>query len=95
MLTRNYEARECCLGVSMNMFWRMFMYKFTILFTSMVRDAIIKENPVKSGFLQITLTPPPPKTFWIAYFLACPDFQIYPPPWFSGTSGFYIAKFHV
>ena len=59
------------------------------------RDAIIKENPVKSGFLQITLTPPPKKIFWNSYFLACPDFQIYPPPWFSGTSGFYIAKFHV
>ena len=26
-----------------------------------LRDAIIKENPVKSGFLQITFTPPLPR----------------------------------
>ena len=37
------------------------------VFTLLVRDAVIKENPVKSGFLQITHTPPPPKNFWNAF----------------------------
>ena len=45
-----------------------------------VRDADIKENPVKSGFLQITFTPPPsPPKFLERISLAHPDFKIYPP----------------
>ena len=55
-----------------------------------IRDAIIKENPVKSGFLQIPFTP---QNFWNAYFLADPDFKIYPPPLISGSNGFLKVKY--
>ena len=57
-----------------------------------LRDAIIKENPVKSGFLQITFTPPLPPKISGTHIFSKSRFQNIPPPDFSGPNVF-LPKF--
>ena len=55
----------------------------------LLREAIIQENPLKSGFLQIDVTPPlPPKISGMVIFQQIQISKYPPTPDFSGTNGF-------
>ena len=73
-------------------FYVVFLLYCVLKFLFHLWEADIQENTVKSGILQIDVTPPPPKKFWNGYFLADPDFKIPPPLIFLERMVFYISS---